>query len=94
MQRSLSNRTSKTPWYLRPDPKTPDTRDQDEHTDVAAALAPLPAGHAARLAYAEGLGTIALTHLVREHPVIVEALTEAYLAGNRRSLRRTGSFRP
>jgi hypothetical protein len=69
-------------------------RDQQEHADVAEALASLPEDHLAHRAYADGLGTIALTHLVREHHPIVEALTEAYLAGNRRAMRRTGSFRP
>ena len=84
----------KQPWWEQPQRPPPDTRDQQEHAEVAAALASLPEDHAARRAYAEGLGTIALTHLVREHRGIVDALTEAYLAGNRRALRRSGSFRP
>jgi hypothetical protein len=87
-------RAGKVPWWEQPPRQPADIRDQQEHADVAAALASLPEDHAARRAYAEGLGTIALTHLVREHRVIVEALTEAYLAGNRRALRRSGNFRP
>lgn len=90
----LSKRDNVLPWYLRPEPKVPDIRDQEEHADVAAALTLLPEGHAARQAYSQGAGTIALTHLVREYPTVVEALTEAYLAGYRRLLQRSGSFRP
>jgi hypothetical protein len=62
--------------------------------DPAAALQNLPTDHPARLAYSGGLDTIALTHLVREHHEIVEALANAYLAGYRRSLTRWSGFRP
>jgi hypothetical protein len=82
------------PWWEQPQRPPPDTRDPQEHADVAGALASLPEDHAARQAYANGMGTIALSHLLHEHRTIVEALTEAYLAGNRRALDRTGSFRP
>jgi hypothetical protein len=85
---------SKIPWYERPGEKLPDMRDADEHADVWAALQGLPHDHSARRAYSEGADTITLTHLVRERREIVEALTEAYLAGYRRSRARWGGFRP
>jgi hypothetical protein len=85
---------SKIPWYERPEEKPPDMRDPNEHADVWAALQDLPPDHPARGAYSEGVDTITLTHLVRERPEIVEALTEAYLAGYRRSLARWSRFRP
>jgi hypothetical protein len=86
---------SKMPWYERPEEKLPDMRDADEHADVWAALKGLPPDHPARRAYSEGADTITLTHLVRERRDIVEALTEAYLAGYWRSLQRSGRhFRP
>jgi hypothetical protein len=85
---------SKIPWYERPAEKPPDMRDSDEHADVSAALQGLPPDHPARRAYSKGVDTITLTHLVRERPEIVEALTDAFLGGYRRSLARWSGFRP
>lgn len=85
----------KRPWYEQPDQKLPDMRDADEHAAIAVALEGLPPQHAARRAYSQGADTITLTHLVADRPELVNALTEAYLAGYRRSLERWGShFRP
>lgn len=88
---------AKLPWYAQPETRKrpPDIRHPEEHAAVAAALERLPPDHRARAAYAEGLDTIALTHLVADRPELVVALTEAFLAGYRRSLERWGShFRP
>jgi len=85
---------SKVPWYEQPEARPPDMRDSLEHVAVQEALAELPADHPARRAYSEGLDTIALTHLVRDRRNIAQALSEAYLAGWRRSLARGSGFRP
>jgi hypothetical protein len=77
----MSGRIKPTPWFLKPTPPPPDVRDAEEHADVAAALAVLPADHPARVEYAKGAGTIALTHLVADRMTIVEALKAAYFAG-------------
>jgi hypothetical protein len=71
-----------------------DTRDTEEHATVAAILSQLPADHPAQLAYREHEATIGLTHLVGLQD-LVEQLTQAYLDGYNRMLRRTGAhFRP
>jgi hypothetical protein len=82
-----------TPWYTQAEQKPPDIRDADEHAAIIKALDQLPSDHAARVAYSKGADTIALTHLVADRPDIVHAITEAYLAGYRRSLARWGGFR-
>jgi len=84
----------KMPWWKESETKPPDMRDPQEHA-VAATLRRLSPDHPAHAAYAEGLDTIALTHLIADQPELVAALTEAFLAGYRRSLKRWGShFRP
>ena len=76
-------------------PVATDTRDAAEHEAVRLAIAVLPQDHTARQAYRRGAGTIELSHLVADRPELVEALTEAFLAGYRRMLRRDGGhFRP
>lgn len=57
-------------------------------------LGVLPEQHAAREAYAEHVGTLELTHLVADRPELIEPLKEAWLAGYRRLLARSGGFRP
>lgn len=42
--------------------------------DVAAIFQPLPGEHPARKAFADGSDSIQLTHLVRDHPELVEPL--------------------
>jgi len=91
---SLMVRSVTKPWYELPERKSPDIRDAEEHATIARVLSALPADHSARLAYAQGATTIALTHLVPGHPEISAALSEAYLAAWRRNLARWGSFRP
>jgi hypothetical protein len=81
-------------WYELPEAKPVDVRDAEEHRAIAEALSVLSAEHPARIAYAHGMGTIALTHLVADRRDIVATLTEAYLCGNRRALQRSGHFRP
>lgn len=71
-----------------------DTRDEIEVGEVSDILDYLPEDHAARVAFARGADTIALTHLVADM-VIVDRLKEAWLAGYRRMLERAGGhFRP
>lgn len=73
----------------------PDLRDAAEREAVAALLSALPREHAARSAFAAGLDTIRLTHLVADRPDLVEALKDAFLAGYCRMLDRAGQhFRP
>ncbi|TMC55026.1 MAG: hypothetical protein E6J20_01255 [Chloroflexi bacterium] len=71
-----------------------DLRDSEEHAAISAALEQLPTDHPARKVFAEGVDTIALTHLVADRPELVEALKEAYLAGCGRLLRSSAHFRP
>ena len=77
------------------DQRPPDMPDAEEYRVVASTLEALPAEHQARKGFAEGASTIELTHLDADRPDLVEALTEAFLAGYRRSLERWGRhFRP
>ena len=71
-----------------------DTRDAQEHADVAAVLTALPPEHPAHEAYARGVGTLELTHLVADRVELVDGLKEAFLAGYRRLLDGSGGFRP
>jgi len=84
----------KKSWWDEPERRPLDTRDADEHAAVTVALSNLPPDHPARRAYAEGADTVKLTHLVADRRDIIAALTEAYLAGWRRSLARWSGFRP
>lgn len=82
------------PWYANPESEKPARvrRDPEEEAAILAALADLPPEHPARVAYADGVDTIALTHLVADRPATLEALKLAYLDG---FARRIGSsFRP
>lgn len=71
----------------------PDIRDDEEKAKVARILAALPADHPARLAHERGVDTIRLSHLVGD-AALADALTEAFLAGRRRTFERTAHFRP
>ena len=71
-----------------------DTRDEQEHADVAVVLTVLPAEHPARDAHARGVGTLELTHLVADRVELVDGLKQAFLAGYRRLLAGSGGFRP
>jgi hypothetical protein len=71
-----------------------DNRDEQEHAAVAALLAPLPDDHPAREAYARGVSTVQLTHLVGDRADLVHGLKEAFLAGYWRTLQGSGGFRP
>jgi hypothetical protein len=53
----------------------------------------LPADHRARTAHREGADAIALTHLVDGRKDLVDRLTQVWLDGYGRMLRRTGGFR-
>ena len=75
-------------------PNKYDTRDAKEHADVAAVLTVLPAEHAGREAYARGIGTLELTHLVADRVELVDGLKQAFLAGYRRLLAGSGGIRP
>lgn len=72
-----------------------DRRDGVEHAAVQCPLGRAAGRPSRRIAYADGAGTIALTHLVGDRPDLTGALTEAFLAGYGRSLERSGRhFRP
>jgi len=72
-----------------------DTRDAEERAAVAAIVSTLLPEHAAHSAFAAGLDTNALTHLVADQPDLVEHLKDVWLAGYRRMLDRAGAhFRP
>jgi len=60
---------------------------------VAAILASCPRS-TRRAAYAKHTGTLELTRLVADRPDLVDELKEAWLAGYRRLLARSGGFRP
>ena len=71
-----------------------DTRDAEEHAAIAAILAELPPEHPACIAYfLDHEDTIRLTHLVCRED-LVDRLTQAWLDGYNRMLRRTSHFRP
>jgi hypothetical protein len=71
----------------------PDTRDDEEKAAVTEILAVLPADHPARVAHERGTDSIRLAHMVGD-TALAAALTEAFLAGRRRLLRRSSQFRP
>jgi len=71
----------------------PDIRDDEEKADVARILDALPEDHPGWEAHRRGTDTITLTHLVGESS-LSSALTDAFLAGRNRLLRRSQSFRP
>lgn len=75
-------------------PASYDTRDAQEHADVAAVLEELPADHPGRDAYAGSAGTLGLTHLVADRPELVERLKEAFLSGFWCMFAGAGGFRP
>lgn len=69
--------------------------DPEERAEVSALLDQLPTEHPARQAFAAGADAIRLTHLVLDHPQLIEPLKAAWLAGYNRLLRRSGGhFRP
>ena len=81
------------PWYEKDhSPHIRAARDAQEEAAIAGALDELPIGHPAREAFAAGVDTIALTHLVADQAATLEVLKQAYLDG---FARRIGAyFRP
>lgn len=63
-----------------------DYRDEIEHAEVAAALDALPEDYPARIAYSSGelSDSIALTHLLKDRPDLVERLVAAYMGHSSR----------
>ena len=59
-------------------------RDEQANTEVATILGELPPDHPARVAFAEGKDTVALTHLVAARKDLVDKLIETYFAHDRR----------
>ena len=53
-------------------------RDEQANAEVAAILGELPADHPARVAFAEGKDTIALTHLLADRMDVVKRLMDSY----------------
>jgi hypothetical protein len=60
-------------------------RDEQANTEVAAILGDLPEDHPARVAFAEGKTTAALTFLVADRPDLVEKLKATILARSGRA---------
>lgn len=86
--------SNKKPWYEQSAPKFVAYRGAEGQAAVAAALQALPADHAARRAFAEGVDTIALTHLVPGYPEVRDALCAAYIEACGRLLQGRVSFNP
>jgi hypothetical protein len=71
-----------------------DAHDDLERCEIQEILRELPEDHRARVAQREGADAIALTHLVDKRQDPVDRLTQAWLVGYGRMLRRSGGFRP
>jgi hypothetical protein len=71
-----------------------DAHDDQERSEISAALNDLPEDHPARRAHKEGADAIRLTHLVDGRKDLIDKLTQAWLAGYGRMLRRSSYFRP
>jgi hypothetical protein len=86
---------AKPEWYTEPQADESCRfvrRDAEEQAAVAAALSLLRSDHPARVAFENGLDTIALTHLVADRQDLVNALKKAYLDGFGRGIGH--GFRP
>jgi hypothetical protein len=71
-----------------------DAHDDQERRQIAEILQELPEDHRARAALREGADAIALTHLVDKRQDLIDRLTQAWLDGYGRMLRRSGGFKP
>ena len=71
-----------------------DAHDDVERSEVLEILKQLPEDHRARIAHREGVDAIALTHLVDKRQDLIDRLTQAWLDGYGRMLRRSRNFRP
>ena len=67
--------------------------DAQERTEVSSLLEGLPPDHPARQALSAGADGVKLTHVVGDHPELIESLTNAWLRAYTRMLRTSGSFR-
>jgi hypothetical protein len=70
-----------------------DAHDDQERSEILEILKELPEDHRAWVAHREGSDAIALTHLVDKREDLIDRLTNAWLGGYGRMLRRTQSFR-
>ena len=70
-----------------------DAHDDQERAEIVTILRELPQDHPAWEAHKEGADAIRLTHIVGRKE-IAERLTQAWLGGYNRMLRRSGGFRP
>jgi hypothetical protein len=86
--------SARKPWYEQPEPKFVRRRSAEEYAAVAAAVELLPTDHPARKAFAEGVDTIALTHLCSGYPDVIEALCTTYIEGCGRLLQHRATFTP
>lgn len=71
-----------------------DAHDDLERSEILEILKKLPEDHRARVAHREGADAIALTHLVDHRHDLIDRLTNAWIGGYGRMLRRSGGFRP
>ena len=76
------------------EPRPFDAHDDRERREILEVLKELPENHRAWRAHTEGADAIALTHLVDKREDLIERLTQAWLDGYGRMLRRAGGFRP
>jgi hypothetical protein len=71
-----------------------DAHDDQERREILEILKELPEDHRAWVAHREGADAITLTHLVDKRQDFIDRLTNAWLGGYGRMLRRSGTFRP
>jgi hypothetical protein len=71
-----------------------DAHDDQERGEIRAILEELPKDHAAWTALEEGADAVRLTHLVDGRKDLIDRLTQAWLGGYGRMMRRSAHFRP
>jgi hypothetical protein len=71
-----------------------DAHDDQERSEIVEILRVLPEDHRAWRAHREGADAIALTHRVDKRQDLIDRLTQAWLDGYNRMLRRSGQFSP
>jgi hypothetical protein len=75
------------------EPKPFDPHDDQERSAILEILKELPEDHRAWQTQREGADPITLTHLVDKRQDLIDRLTQAWLDGYGRILRRSGVFR-
>jgi hypothetical protein len=80
-------------WPKTVTPQKSDAHDEQERAEIRVILSELPEDHPAWAAHAAGADAIKLIHIVGRNE-LVEKLTQAWLDGYGRMLRRQAHFRP